>query len=373
MANKSFWVSLVATVLILGSAIIVVGVMMSFKKEPQAKKTFKNERYVTADTVTYSTFKTNVVAFGRLKSINKIQVFSEVQGVLESSDKVFKTGTKFLKDDVMIKIDDRQTRLDLRSAKSQFLSLITSIMPDIKTDFKTEYVKWNTYLESFDIEKPIQGLPELSSSKEKYFLSNRNIFNQFYSIKNLELRLAKHLITAPFSGAVISHNVELGVLIRPGQLLGEFASLGLYELELAVSENDYKFISTGNKVKVLDNKNGKVWTGTVSRIADNIDPQTQTIKTYVKMTGQGIKDGMYLRAEIEGEEIEKVFEINRSAIVNNTWVHIIEGSKLSRKDIVINKLNQETAFISGLDSGQVVITEPLANVALGSEVNAIQE
>ena len=59
---------------------------------------------------------------------------------------------------------------------------------------------------------------------------------QYYSIKNIEKRLSKYNITAPFNGVLTEALVTKGTLIRPGQKLGEFIDTSVFEIELAIEK-----------------------------------------------------------------------------------------------------------------------------------------
>jgi RND family efflux transporter MFP subunit len=257
--------------------------------------------------------------------------------------------------------------------KSSFLNLLTSSLADIKADFPDAFNKWNSYLENFDIEQPISELPEVSNNKLKYFLSNRQIFSQYYNIKNAEVRLSKFNILAPFSGTVTMSLVENGTYIRPGQKLGELASTGRFELEVSVPVDDVPFLKIGDNAKITAQTKEGEWNARITRIAKNIDPNTQTVKVFLDIYSQDLKDGMYMKAEIKGDMIANAVKVPRKALVNNEYVFTIEDSTLDRFPIEIIKLTNEDAFLKGIDSNKIIITDAIANAQIGMQVKRINE
>jgi len=92
-------------------------------------------------------------ASGQLKAKNTFDLYSEVTGVLKSERKEFRTGTIYRKGEMMIRIDDTEAKAQLLSQRSDFMNTVTSILPDIKMEFPSEFEKWENYLKDFEIEK----------------------------------------------------------------------------------------------------------------------------------------------------------------------------------------------------------------------------
>ena len=76
-------------------------------------------------------------ANGNLVAKNKIELFSEVQGVLQTSNKAFKPGTVYVQNENLLSINSDEFNASLQSQKSNLFNLITSILPDIRLDFSS--------------------------------------------------------------------------------------------------------------------------------------------------------------------------------------------------------------------------------------------
>lgn len=364
---------------LIGIAIIVLSVTWTMlaiagREAPKKKPKPAAVKYAKTKVVRYQDLPAKIEATGRLRSFNKTSIFSEVQGQIIAGAKKLKVGTRFNKGETIIKVDPSQAKLDLYSSKSTFLSLLSSVMADIKADHQNDFKVWDNYLKDFDIERPIEKLPEVQNKQLKYFLSNRNIFKTYYDIKNLELRLEKHFIKAPFSCVIIASNIDEGGLVMPGQMLATIAEIGNYELELSVPAMEAEFVNIGSKVIAGNEANPKKWEGRIIRKAGNIDPGTQTIKVFAMISGNGLMDGMYLDADIYGKEIQRVFEIDRSSLVNAESLYYLNDKReLDQMNIEIVLQSKEIAYIRGIDSNLVVIDQPLANVALGTKIIPVEE
>lgn len=352
---------------------LLVHFMMTNKKQEIKKENFvESIKYVKVDTVSYDSYQINLNSFGKLKANSKIELYSEVTGVLEKSNKRFKEGVNFKAGEVLFKIDSKELEFSLLSQKSDLLNVLTSIMPDLKIDYPKSFPNWQKYLEKFDVNKKLEELPQPLNNQEKFFISNKNIYKLFYSIQGLEQRLSKHVITAPFDGQVLVNMVESGSLIRSGMKLGEYLSTNNYELEISLPLSDLKFVNVGTKVDIYSQDLKTNWNGSINRISNFIDPQTQTLKAYVGIGGGNLKDGMYLKATIKGDFIKDVFKLPRKAIINNNYVYIIKNERLEKTKVNIVKVDDEFAYLQNLPTDILVCKETLVNVINGTKVKVIE-
>ena len=137
---------------------------------------------------------------GRVIPKKETKLFSEVQGLILSNSASMKPGTSFRKGQLLLSIDAEEFRLNLQSQKSAFLTTITAIMPDLKSDYPENYSAWLNYIEAIDLSKSLAELPSVKSSGEKFFVTSRGVFTAYYSLKAQENRLQKYTLIAPTVG-----------------------------------------------------------------------------------------------------------------------------------------------------------------------------
>jgi membrane fusion protein (multidrug efflux system) len=111
---------------------------------------------------------------------------------------------------LIFNIDDTDAKYNLLALRSNLLTSITQMMPDLKFDYPDAFKRWKSYLDVFDVTQSIPALPEIQNEQVKYYVAGRSILNQYYSIKSQEDRLSDHRIYAPFSGIVTASNVSPG-------------------------------------------------------------------------------------------------------------------------------------------------------------------
>ena len=349
--------------LVLSGSVYVAYSLINQPKEASANKA-DNYKPITVDTVANKNIPVTVKSNGVAEAVKKFDLFSEVEGIFEYSSKDFRTGQTYKKGQILLKINDEEFRANVISAKSEFFNSLVALMPDIKIDYPNEFKAWQSYVDNFDVQKPLMELPE-PSQQLKYFITGRGVLSSYFNIKNLETRLNKFDVRAPFSGVLTNAKINLGTLVRPGQQLGEFIDPSLYEVEIALQKSMIAFVNTGDKVNLKSLDNDFTAKGSISRINAQVNQETQTVKVFVQTTDKRVKEGLYLQAEIEGQTIENSFAVSRSLIDNKNKVFVVNDSILAHKTIKPKFFNEEKAIVTGLKDGDVIMTSNLSSAYPG--------
>jgi membrane fusion protein (multidrug efflux system) len=297
---------------------------------------------------------------GNLVASRKIELFSEVQGILQESKRSFKAGQAFKKGDVLMRIDNREFYSSLLAQRSALYDRIAAIMPDLKFDYPEAFERWDAYLKAYDLKHNVRELPAPKTDKEQYFISGKEIITTYYNIKNLEERLGKYLITAPFDGMLTESLVNAGTLIRSGQKLGEFVSMSDFELEVDVNSEYIDVMKVGKQVRLTDLSSSQEWIGTVKRVNGRLNQETQTVKVFIGVKGQGLIEGMFLQANIAAEAESNAVEIARNLLINEKQLFVVENNELVVKEIFPVHYTETTAIITGLKNGEQIIIRPVA-------------
>ena len=299
-------------------------------------------------------------ANGNLVAKNKIDIFSEVQGVLKVSKKEFKPGVKYFKGETLLSVNSDEFRASLQSQKSNLFNLITSILPDIRLDYPSEFEKWENFLKGFDITKKVPEIPGFSSDKEKYFISGRGILTSYYNVKNLEVRLSKFQIKAPFTGVLTETLVTSGSLVRAGQRLGEFIDTGAYELQVSINSEFADLLKVGNSVTLTSLNKAKSYVGKVVRVNGKIDQVSQTITAFIEVRHSDLKEGMFLEAQLVAKSEDNAIEISRKLLVDNNAVYTVRNdSVLTLQKITPVYFGAENVVIKGLQDNDKILSQTL--------------
>jgi multidrug efflux pump subunit AcrA (membrane-fusion protein) len=359
---------LVAALILFGGYLGMTSIA-GMKKDPPRRAVPKQIKTVKAVETSPSDISTRIEITGRLAAKEKIEIFTEVGGLLKPESRRFREGNAFRKGQALMQIDNTEARLNLLAQRSSLLNQIILILPDLKLDYPEGYPNWQAYVDNFDPEKTTPELPKAATEKEKYFISAKNLLNLYYSIRSQEVRLAKYTIRAPFSGVVSESNIQEGTLVRVGQKMGEFFNPNVYELEAAVNLKDLDFIKPGNQVNLTSTDVDGIWTGTVRRISNTLDENTQTVKVYIEVSGKNLKEGMYLDAEIKGNTIEQAIEIPRKLMVNDSSIFVIQDTVLALHRVKPIKFTTSSVILKGVPANTMILNENIIGGYEGLRVN----
>jgi len=352
----------------------VYGAMLIVKSKNAPKPTPKKViKTVYVDTVKNATVPILVPANGNLVAKKRMELYSEVQGVFLTGGKLFRTGTAYRAGEPLIRMDASEYYATVQSQKSNLYNLITSIMPDLRLDYPDLYPKWQQYLSDFDMDKSTPELPKMTSEKEKYFISGRGILTDYYTIKNLERRLGKYIINAPYDGILAEALVTEGTLIRSGQKLGEFINTNNYELEVSISKTYSNLLKIGEEVALSNLEKTKSYKGKVTRINGRVDQTSQTITAYIEVSGDDLKEGVYLEANLNAKEEANAIAIDRSLLLENDQIFIVRDTILDRIDVNPVHFSDKTVVVKGVPEGEIIVSKPLVGAYSGMLVKTYND
>ncbi len=363
--------SILGLVIIVASFFVAKAIINS-KTRPQAKVE-KVVKTVFAKEVKNGTIPIIVPANGNLVAKRRVELYAEVQGVFKKGNKLFKAGETYRKGETIIRINEAEYYASVQSSKSDLYNLITSIMPDLRLDYPEIYPKWQAYLSGFDLDNTTPTLPEMTSEKEKFFISGRGILTSYYKVKNLEQRLSKYQISAPFNGVLTEALVTEGTLVRSGQKLGEFINTDIYELEVSVSKTYSDLLKVNEKVELVNLEGTKTYTGKVARINGSIDQASQTIKAFIDVQHEDLKEGMYLEANLNAKQETDAIEINRSLLLENNQIFIVRDSLLDVIDVKPVFFSEKQVVLKEVPDGTMIVTRPVVGAYSGMLVKIYEE
>jgi len=363
--------------IILGIFIIIGAVLLTMNMVSEDGEKNDEEEQTKAQAVKVKTVKLDSVPAiipisGQLEASDRIEIFAEVQGKFLKGSKPFKEGIAFEKGEVLIQIDDEEARLNLQAQKSNLMNSIASMLPDLKLDYPDHFQKWETYLQNMETDQPLAPLPKITQEQVKYFVSARNIYNEYYSIKSQENRLAKYTIRAPFDGIVTESKIDPGTLVRPGQELGQFISPDRFEIAAALNGKYLELIEKGDSVALKSEKFNGVRAGKVVRINSSVDPGTQTAEVYVATEGTGLKEGTYLNGSVFTGYVERAFELPRELLDNDHQIWIVDEGKLKKRDVEVAHTANNVAIVRGIPEGTTVLYEVMPSAYAGMPVKSFQ-
>lgn len=366
----------VALIVLLGGAAALSMLFVGMKPEPPHRPDSDVKRFVKAKTVEYTDIVSPLTREGRVVSSSEVVLVAEASGRIEQGNVVLRKGTSFRKGQLLVTIYKDEAELALKARKSQFLTTITTLLPDLRIDYPDSYDAFYQFFNQIEMDEDLPELPEIDNEKLKIFLASRGVLSEYYGIKQDEQRLSRHSLYAPFDGTFTQVNYEVGAYVNTGGQIAQMIRTDQLEVEVPVPNDKSKWIKIGNNVKVYSTDNETVRNGVVVRKSDFVDFETQSRSVFVKVYNSGgekLLAGEYKEVEFPGQEIKEAMVLPRNAVFNSNEVFIIVDGRLKKEEIEVLKWNENDLVFTGIEEGMKVVAEPLINVKENTPVGILGE
>ncbi len=148
----------------------------------------------------------------------------------------------------------------------------------------------------------------------KYDLENARAVNR---LANLELSYAN--VVAPISGVIASRSIKTGNFVQINTPIFRIVDDSRLEATLNVPERELATLKAGLPVVlVVDALPGKIFKGTVDRIAPVVDSGSGTFRVISTFDGSGVlQPGMFGRIKIDYDQRADALVIPRNALLDD--------------------------------------------------------
>jgi RND family efflux transporter MFP subunit len=186
-------------------------------------------------------------------------------------------------------------------------------------------------------------------------------------------------VVAPFDGVVTQRNIDIGSLVQAdaagGTPLFAMVHSAVIRIQLYVPQDQAFGLMPGAAATVrVPEIPGRTFAGTVTRIADALQPGTRTLLTEIDVANDDgtLRPGIYCTVELKIPRRTPSLLVPSAAVIFNhagLQVAVVEdGTAHLRKIEVVRDLGTEVEASDGVAAGQKVILNPKVGLTDGSRV-----
>ncbi len=413
----------VRVLVVITCALVVAVVLVALRPKAQRQPPPQNGRLVEVISIQPRTVTMPVKAFGTIRPREKLLLVAEVTGEISHMDVRFAEGYCVDRDTVLATIDPVPYTLAVERSRGQVESVAAQLA---KLAQDVQNLNANLAIANEDMQlakNEFQRLKDLYKTKvtsrtnrdraEQGYLASRvkrqAIENQLALIGPLqaglqserkialaalhqaEYNLERTRITAPFGGWVLEKKIETGQHVNTGQYLGSIYRANALDIEVSVPLAELRWLKNGNKglsgfradIQLPGNSGGSKWSGKLVRIMAGLDEKTRMQRFVIEVendtpaadlcSGQvdldALRPGMFVEVEIQGRQIEQVFELPRYVVQADDAVFVAVGDELQIRPVHVVRRLGETVFIdSGITANDRIIKTPLAGISGGEKI-----
>jgi RND family efflux transporter MFP subunit len=186
-------------------------------------------------------------------------------------------------------------------------------------------------------------------------------------------------VVAPFDGVVTQRNIDIGSLVQAdaagGTPLFALVHSAVIRVQLYVSQDQAFGLGPGAAAVVrVPEIPGHAFPGTVTRIADALQPGTRTLLTEIDVANDDgtLRPGIYCTVELKIPRRTTSLIVPSAAVIFNQaglQVAVVDnGTVHLRKIEVVRDLGTEVEASDGIANGEKVILNPKVSLLDGSRV-----
>ena len=189
--------------------------------------------------------------------------------------------------------------------------------------------------------------------------------------------LSELQVIAPFSGKLGIRQISVGSLVRPGDVITTLDDISRIKVDFNISEAHLASVAVGQVVLATSVAYpGQTFSGTISSIDARLDPVTRSIQVRAIIDNEEnkLRPGMLLQITVQRQVLEALVVPEKALIPNQDkqFVFVVEGDKVVSTEVTVGERRPGIAqILSGLQPGQVIVTEGTLRLRDGATVNVL--
>lgn len=339
--------------------------------------------FVKTEKISFKSYEPEFLFYGNIQAKNQIDVISNLSGkIIDISPKVI-SNDNFEKGEKIFELDSFNYRQELIKKKSELeelknelksKNLILSEIEKQQILSKKNYDRKSKLVGDIVTKKNLEdAAANLSINNAKVLDIKANIQAIVANIKIAEtqVRVAKRnlkdtIYRAPFAGKLDNNNVEVGLELIAGRVLGKFMNTSALNVQFFVGENIYTYLGEilGKEAKVYWGKSKfkKGYSAKIFYIDSAVNKERAGLNIKAKLeeisVDDPIKPGVFVEVVIQGSTILESFLIDENSIYDDTYIYILEKGKAVRKKINIEGYSNEKVIVTGqnLNNKTIIMT-----------------
>ena len=349
---------IIISLIIIATLALIVGVLEYNKSKAEqtiAKQTFKlNAIPVTVTTAVITDLQSELNLIGTIMAGSDVNIVAEAGGRIIRMN--VKPGDYKSAGSVIAEIDSEFRRASLQNAQAGY--------DKAKSDLqRTEAMFKEGVVNAMQLDQAKYGF---QAAEAQLIMAKR--------------QLRDTRVTTPISGIINTRMVDRGATVGMNAVIANIVDISTLKVKVNVSEKDAFALHIGDKVEVMtDVYPGITFSGSVMSIAPKADDaHTYPIEITMKnSTTHPLKAGMFGKVKFNSIKQTQAIAIPRKSLIGsikNAKVFVINNGRAELRPIQTgNEAGMMLEVVSGLQSGEVIVTNGQNNLRSGSKVTIINK
>lgn len=341
-----------------------------------------------------------VVATGRVSTVSRAQVGSEITGVV--LERRVQEGDQVSPGDLLLVLKSDELLAQVRQAEVALTELATSRRPQAVAELASAKAQLEQASREAARRRNLEAGILSAEEIEKAVEAERVARNNFEAVRlratalapgqveeallrerlaAVQAQLAKTKIRAEVAGTVLTLDVEPGDLVQPGRTLFTIALNGNTEIRVPFDERNLpRFALQQNAAVIADAYPDQSFPARINFIAPSIDPQRGTVEVrlMVDPVPDFLRQDMTVSVNVETNRRDRALTIPNDALSsikgNKAVVLLVRDGKIQRQQVTLGLRGLTMSeVVSGLGQGDQVLADAESSLTDGARVRLKQQ
>ena len=388
MKNKQLNTATSVLLIILAVVMILIFIEKSARNETNKAKVKEDKKLITRVEVTRPERKDlprKISLPASIEPLNQATLYAKAGGYLKWIK--VDIGDKVKKGEVLAELDIPEMVKEYEQTKAKLREAQAS-NEKAKADYALQELTYKRVKDIWETEPGAVAEQDVDVARAKFELAEANINSEKANVDNAEADMKRvgalveyGKIKAPFDGVITERFVDPGALIRVATSNNSSSPVvtimhtDIVRVFVDVSEPDVPFVEKGNGATVVVNALlGKKFSGTVTRFADSLNPETRTMRTEIDIPNRDhiLLPGMYGNLTLNLDVHKKAIMIPAAALIvekDKKFVYKVANGKVEKVEIETGIDDGiQIEVVKGLNGDENIIVEGKDAVSEGETV-----
>ena len=330
---------------------------------------------------------------GTVRPRTESTLVAEVSGTVTEVSNAFREGGFFEKGDVLLRIDPLDYEAAVTVAESSLAQAVV-LLEEERARSLQALENWKELRREGTPSALVLRKPQLAEAEARVAAAEAQV-------RRARRDLERTVIKAPYAGRILEQNVDLGQYLGSGTVIAQIYAVDYVEIRLPLTNRQLAFIELPERYRhdvtspeedaglpgvTLEGKIGgesHTWSGKIVRVEGAIDERSRQLFVVAHVddpyerTTDGrppLRIGLFVEAKIEGDRLEDVYVLPRSAVRADGEVILIDEDNRLRRQAITPLVSDEDAVVVDpatvpeLVEGSLICLTPISFAANGVEV-----
>lgn len=363
-------------------AFFAVKRLIASAPEPRSKEIV--EIIIQADVIesTPSEYSTRVDTFGTVSGRDQARIIPQVSARITWISDDFRVGNFVKKGDLIAKLE----RTDLEALHAAQLSNVADIERAITEENVLATQAEDDWIASG---RDIKDASDFRLRKPQLKSLYANMEAAEFALRKAKIDINRTEITAPFDGLVAERDANLGELANTQTSLGQIYSSDKAEVRLSLTPKQYQEMKANLNFSEIPTEERQVIltppnqpdisrSATLVRMDPVIDSRNQVLYMIAEIDHPfdekkgRLEIGTFVKASLKGRTIPDCYKIPEAAIINDSYIWIVQEEKLNKLNVVREYTQDGFVFckIDTPDPNIQIVSRPLVSFQVGQSVES---